>query len=125
MVDDGPPWVRAALTRAVEIWAQHGVQVVPGATGIVIEVGIPADEPVADARSLYRYRDVIYLAERLESQEVERVACSLSHEIGHAIGMEHVASTPRSMLSPSTTVADGVCLWSELDAAELARVRSK
>ncbi len=65
-----------------------------------------------------------------ETLEKQSKKCVVSHELGHAIGMEHIDDGHNHLMSPIINVCSlyednktDVCCWSEKDQKELQRVR--
>lgn len=119
VADTGPSWVHTALHSAVDSWAQHGVQMVPQETGIPIIVGFGDLDVPPRAVGVYRSNGRVFLSETLIDKPA-LAACVLTHELGHSMGMNHLA--PGALMSIDSYFQDGVCLWSAADDQELVRV---
>jgi hypothetical protein len=112
-------WLIDAVRKALPFWAEHGVELVEHPSGLPIKVGerpyrVPEEDELGtfgrDNATTYGWS--IYIDGELES--MGSAPCVVAHEIGHALGMDHVEEGP-SLMSPTNTTCAGGCCWSELD----------
>lgn len=120
-VSKQPTWVVEAFEKTQEFWGLQdvAVELTDGAFDIAIEV---VSEERINGQFAHWSESIrkIRVSERVETRP--RIAfCALSHEIGHAIGMDHVEGS-RHLMSAIMSVPEDGCWWSPEDQIELCRV---
>lgn len=110
-----PDWVVRAVLSAADFWHEHGVDFMPAESG---EVRVELREITV----MGQYDDAsgaIWISSELEN--TPRADCVIAHELGHAIGMEHISKAGDLMSKYASLGADGNCIWSNADQAEFDR----
>jgi hypothetical protein len=132
-----PSWVTPATLAAVDWWQYHApdafVVVDEDAGDVVVRMDVDNEyEHTANAPP-----GEVVLDQRLDQRSDLTRKCVIAHELGHQLGMTHHGTDedfdgPGLMGFPQTVDVAGAfvsddsavdCAWSDLDAAELERVR--
>lgn len=126
-----PDWLVESVHEAADFWALHDVQIKPedNADGIKLQVVRTTIVNRAFAEWV-QSSNTIRVSTRLEAftgptalEPGPNVAiCSIAHEIGHALGMNHVTARSENLMSPVTSIPAEGCWWGAEDQIELCRV---
>lgn len=117
-----PKWIDDALVNTVAFWSEHGVTLIPGPEGTITFTvqELPPDRVAQWESHLEWYTGNISIIPIMEDSLL--TSCTLAHEIGHALGMNHVRED-NSLMSP-VVHKNGLdsCYWSRLDQEEFCRI---
>ena len=120
------PWLSEALDKAVAFWQRQGVKFDNGLPEGVTVVS-RAKLVNSDAAAEYdcRAKQIAILPE--ESDNSREAVCLLAHEMGHMVGMDHVATGRIDDLMDTVVGPDpfGDCFWSLKDERELKRAQKR
>lgn len=119
--DASEDWLEPATEIAVRFWAEKGIGFAidyPG--GVYIKVAELTPDRAAEYDS--RRHEIRIIPDM--ATEVSEAGCIIAHELGHCLGMEHVAVGMQPSLMAEVVSLDdnGKCYWSSLDQAELVRI---
>lgn len=113
-----PDFVRRAAEVAADVWRAHGLIFTVSDTG---DLPILDKQPPVGALGVYQGDSGEIWIEDMGDEPGS--ACTLVHELGHSVGMEHVSNVGSLMSKIAGVNENGSCLWTDLDNAELIRVK--
>ncbi len=118
-VSNAPDWAKVATEQAIIFWSNHGISFEAQDNGIPVSGGLVPEE----ALGIYTLQGTIVLSPEL-SGDTTVASCTMAHELGHSIQMQHVSNAGGMMSVHESVNSDGTCMWNDADQNELVRVLS-
>lgn len=118
-------WLSTTTDEAADFWARHGEVIIVTNNGGWVHV-VPKDvDPHIGLYQGWKKQGTIFVDPDLIATPL-KTKCVIAHEMGHALGLDHV-NDPKSLMAPKTQHYDETdnltdCLWSADDQKELCRV---